>query len=165
MGPSGSGKTTCEMACDHGPFSDSGEGCTLRIVRNRPANWVIATLLMVQLAIGLQWQVAQAVVTPPERQMNGTEAGHCPTHSTKDSRTGREHGAGASTSAPSSHHDPAQKHDCCRSLGCQCHCAQGPGALALSLASAVPTASLLLPAFDARAPIGRTTELFRPPIN
>jgi hypothetical protein len=126
---------------------------------------MIATLVMFQLAIGLQWQVAQAVVTPPERQMNGTEAGHCPTHPSKDSRTGREHGAGASTtSAPSSHHNPAQKHDCCRSLGCQCHCAQSPGVLDLSLAGAAPASSLLLPVFDARPPVVRTTELFRPPI-
>jgi hypothetical protein len=34
------------------------------------ANWMSAALLMLQLAIGLQWQVAHAVVAQSEQQMN-----------------------------------------------------------------------------------------------
>jgi hypothetical protein len=41
-------------------------------------------LLMFQLAIGLQWQTVQAIVSQPEQQMDGMEAGHGPTHSSKD---------------------------------------------------------------------------------
>lgn len=145
-------------------FSHHSEGCTLRIVRKRPANWVIAALVMFQLAIGLQWDAAQAVVAPPERQMNGMEAGHCPAHPSKDSRTAQGRDAGASTSAPSSHKSPASKHDCCGSLGCQFHCAQSPCVFDLPLASITPSISVLVPFVDARAPVSRPTELFRPPI-
>jgi hypothetical protein len=112
-------------------------------MRNRPANWMIAALLMLQLTFGLQWQVAHAVVV--------SEPGHCPGH------------AGASTSAPSSQHNPADKHDCCRSQGCQCHCAQTPVTLDLPWTGAV-AALPLLPVFDAWRPVAPTTELFRPPI-
>jgi hypothetical protein len=139
-------------------------------MRNRPANWVITALLMLQLAIGLQWQVAQAVAAPTEPQMNGMQAGgmqagHCPGHQSKDSRTVEGGGSGASTSAPFSHDDPADKHDCCRSVGgCQCHYAQSPGALDLPRTSITFSALLLLPVFDARPPVARTNKFFRPPI-
>jgi len=145
-------------------FSHHGGGCTLRIMRNRPANWVITALLMLQLAIGLQWQVAHAAAAPPEPQMNGMEAGHCPGHQPKDSRTVEGGGAGASSSAPSSRDNPANEHDCCRSVGCQCHYAQSPGVLDLPRTSAAFSTLLLLPVFDARPPVARTNRLFRPPI-
>jgi hypothetical protein len=147
------------------PFFPRGEGCTLRFVRNRPANWIIAALLMFQLAIGLQWQTAQAVVAQPEQQMHGMEAGHCPTHSSGDSSIAQgRSAAGAPTSAPSSHNHPAGKHDCCNSLGCQCHCAQSPTALARTLVSPAVSTSVLLPILNARPPVARSNELFRPPI-
>jgi hypothetical protein len=111
----------------------------------------------------LQWQAAHAAVVPPEQQMSNM-AGHCPAHLSKDSRSDKGHRAGTSTSAPSPHNDPAGKHDCCSSLGCDCHCAQSPGVLDLPLARATLSSSLLLPAFDARPPVARTTEFFRPPI-
>src|ERR1700737_2302591 len=145
-------------------FFHHGDGCTLRIMRKRPANWVIAALLMVQLAMGFQWEVAHAVVAPPERQMNGMEAGRCPAHQSKYSRTDERRVAGASTSSPSSHDNPASKHDCCRSPGCQCHYAQSPGVLDLPRTSAAFSALLLLPVFDARPPVARTNKFFRPPI-
>jgi hypothetical protein len=104
---------------------------------NRFGNWVIAAFLMFQLAIGMQWQVAHADMAASERQTSGVDAGHCPGHAA---------------------------HDCCGSNDCQCHCAQGPAVLDLSPASAVCSASLLLPVFDARPPVARTNELFRPPI-
>jgi hypothetical protein len=113
----------------------------------RFGNWVIAALLMFQLAVGMQWQVAHADMAASERQTSGVDAGHCPGH--------------ASSHATST---PVHKHDCCGSNDCQCHCAQGPAVLNLSPASAVCSASLLLPVFDARHPVARTNELFRPPI-
>jgi hypothetical protein len=144
-------------------FSHHGDRCTLSIMRNRPSNWVITALLILQLAIGLQWQVAQAAAVLPEGQMNGMKAGHCAGHQSNDSST-IPGGAGASTSAPPSHHNPANKHDCCRSLGCQCHYAQTPALPGLLRLSAAYSAFLRLPVFDARLPVARTNELFRPPI-
>jgi hypothetical protein len=136
---------------------------------NRSANWVLTALLMLQLALGLQWQVAHAAAAPPEPQTGGmeaggTEAGHCPGHRPKDSRSVDGGGAGASTSAASSHDNPANKHDCCRSVGCQCHYAQSPGVLDLPRTIAAFSALLLLPVFDAQLPVARTNRLFRPPI-
>jgi hypothetical protein len=149
-------------------FSHHSEGCTLRTMLNRPAkwppNWIIAALLVFQLAFGLQWEAARAVVTPPEGQMDGMQAGRCPAHSSNDSRTDPGGGAGVSTSAQFSHHSPANKYDCCRSLGCQCHCAQSPGALGLPLSGVAPSPALQLPVFDARPPISCPSEFFRPPI-
>jgi hypothetical protein len=133
-------------------------------MRNRPANWVIAALLILQLAIGLQWQGAHAAVALPEPQKNRMEAGHCPGHHSSDSRTVEEGGAGASTAAPSSHDSPGNKHDCCRSVGCQCHYAQNPGVLDLPRARAVFSTLVLQPGFGARPPVARTNKLFRPPI-
>src|ERR1700730_13929433 len=89
------------------PFSHRGERCTLNIVRNRSANWVIAALLMLQLVIGMQWQVAHANMAAPERQASGMDARHCPDHPSKDLRTDERRGAAAPTSAPSSHNNPA----------------------------------------------------------
>jgi hypothetical protein len=131
-------------------------------MRNRTANWLITALLMVQLAIGLQWQAAHAAAAP-ERQMNGMKAGHCAGHQSNDSRS-IQGGAAASTSAPPSHDNPANKHDCCRSFGCQCHYAQTPAVFGLPRTSAALSALLLLPVFDARLPVAHTNELFRPPI-
>jgi hypothetical protein len=133
-------------------------------MRNRPANRMIAALLIFQLAIGLQWQVAHAVAAPPELQMSGVDARHCPTHPSKDSRTNERRGAEVSTRAPSSHNDLAHTHDCCGSLDCQCHCAQGPVVLDLPLAGVISPATFLVPLVNARPPVARTNELFRPPI-
>ena len=149
-------------------FSHHGEGCTLRIVHNRLANWVIAGLLMIQLVIGMQWQVAHADMVAPERQASGVDARHCPDHPSKDSITDVRGATEASTSAPSSHNYPNHKHDCCGSLDCQFHGGQGPGVLDLPVASAVCSTSFLLPFLDARSPVARTNEftneLFRTPI-
>jgi hypothetical protein len=143
-------------------FSHRGVRCTMKIVRNRSTHWVIAALLMLQLVIGMQWQVAHANMPPPERQASGVDTRHCPDHPSKDLGTDERRGAGAQTSAPSSQNKPAHTHDCC--VDCQCHGAQGPGVLDLPLASVVGSASFLPPFFDARSPVARTNELFRPPI-
>lgn len=133
-------------------------------MRNRPANWVIAALLMLELAVGLQWQVAHAAAALPDPQKNTVEAGHCPGHRSSDSRSIEGGGTGAASGAPSAQDDSGNKHDCCRSVGCQCHYAQNPGVLDLPRASAVFSTLLLQPMFGARLPVARTNKLFRPPI-
>jgi hypothetical protein len=109
-------------------------------MRDRLTNGMIAALLMFQFVIAMQWQVAHANIAPPERQASGVDELHCSGHSSPHT------------------------HDCCGSLDCECHCAQGPGVLDLTLASVVCPASFLLPFFDARSPVARSNELFRPPI-
>jgi hypothetical protein len=117
---------------------------------------MIAALLILQLAIGLPWQAAHATAALPERSMSGMEAGHCPGHQSND-LTIDEGG-------DSSHDNPAKNHDCCRSLGCQCHSAQSPGVLDLPSTREAFSSLEFLPAFNARPPVTRTTEFFRPPI-
>jgi hypothetical protein len=112
---------------------------------------MIAALLTLQLAIGLQWPAAHAVDVPAQQQLSGMQAGHCAGH------------AGAATNAPTSHSNPVNKHDCCRSLGCQCHPAQTPVVLDLPWTSADSTLALV-PVVDTRQPVAPATEFFRPPI-
>lgn len=131
-------------------------------MRNRPTTWVIAALLMLQLA--LPWQAAHAASALPEHPMSGAEAGQCPGHQSTDSAIDEGGGSGASTSAPSSHDNPAKKHDCCHSLDCQCHSAQSPGTLNPPPTRVILPSLDLLPTFDARPPVARTAEFFRPPI-
>ena len=145
-------------------FFPRGEKCRLRFVRNRTANWLISALLMFQLAIGLQWQTAQAVMAQAEPQTYGMKASHCPTYLSENVRTDQTHGAKSPTSAPSSHNHPAGKQDCCRSQGCQCHCAQSPMGFARTLVRPAPSPSVLLPILTARPPVARSSERFRPPI-
>jgi hypothetical protein len=147
------------------PFSDRGEGCRLNIVRNRLATWVLAVLPMMQLVLGMQWQAAHANVAAPALHASGVDTQHCPDHLSKASRTGQRRDAGASASVSSSHDSPVHYHDCCGSLDCQCHGAQGPGLLGVPMAGAVgPPSFLPPPFFDARPPVARTNEFFRPPI-
>ena len=133
-------------------------------MRRSPVGWVITALLMFQLAFGLQWQVARAVEVPPEQPTSGMEGGHCPAHQAK--RSGADEGldANTSTSPQSSHNHAAPKHDCCRSLGCQCHCAQSPGVLDFPRAGAPVSSSFFSSICDARPPVSRTNDFFRPPI-
>jgi len=144
-------------------FSHSNQRCTLGAMRKRRVNRVIAALLLFQLAFGLQWQVAHAIVLSPDLQASGIGA-HCPDHATKNSTADKEPRAAASEMASSQNNGPAPKHDCCGSLGCQCHSAQSSAVLNLSPASVVLSSPCQLPFADARPPIARLNEFFRPPI-
>lgn len=149
---------------DDGLFSHHDAGYTLTPVRNRSTNWVITALLMFQLAIGLQWQVAHAVEAAPERQMSSMESGHCPGHHAQVSDTDKGLHGSPSASPRSTPNQQVPKHDCCHSVGCQCHCAQPPGALDLPGVSTAPSSSPSLSIFDARPPVARMNQFFRPPI-
>jgi hypothetical protein len=115
-------------------------------------------LVMFQLAIGLQWRLMQAVVAPGQMA-----AGHCAAHAHPDLGKDTRHG-GEAASASSAPQMPGTQHDCCRSLGCQCHCVPSPVMAALTLAGPAFSVSFRVPVFDARPPVARTNELFRPPI-
>jgi hypothetical protein len=141
-------------------FSQRSEGCRLSIVRNRPATLLIAALLMFQLAFGVHWQLANAATVLPVHALDGE---HCPAHHPQPSEADQGLGAQTRGHVPSFPHAPINKHDCCQSLGCQCHCTQSPAAIELPIMSVSP-ATLRVPLFDARNPAARTSEFFRPPI-
>jgi hypothetical protein len=116
-------------------------------MRNGFANWVTPVLLMLQLVLGMQWQVAYANMDTAY-DASGVDARHCPDH----------------PPAPSAHSNLFHKHVCCGSVDCQCQGAQSPAVIHLPLVGVVSFGSVLLPCQDARPPVARTNELFRPPI-
>ena len=122
------------------PSIDAGAGVRLNAMRNRPANWVIAALLMLQLAIGLSGRAAYAGSLPEHPMSGAMEAVHCPGHQS------------------------STKHDCCRSLGCQGHSALSPGVLNLPPSRVAFSSLDLLSTCNARPAVARTNEFFRPPI-
>lgn len=115
-------------------------------------------LVMFQLAIGLQWKQAQAGAAAGE-----VAAGHCAAHAHAAVGKATRLGGGVS-SASSTQQIPGTQHDCCRSPGCQCHCVQTPVMTALTLGSPALSSARRVPVFDARLPVARTNQLFRPPI-
>lgn len=132
-------------------------------MRKKSANRMVAALLLIQLVLGLQWQVALANMPLPEQHAGAADPQHCPAHASKASPIDGRRDTLASTSAPS-HTSPVHKHACCGLLDCQCHGAQGSGARELPLAGIVCSASFVQPVFVTRPPVARTDELFRPPI-
>ena len=124
----------------------------------------MAALLLVQLVLGLQWQVALANMPLPEQQAGGSDPQHCPAHPSEASPIDGRRDDLTSTSVPSSDTSPVHKHACCGLLDCQCHGAQSSGARALPVAGIVCSAWFLQPVFVTRPPVARTDELFRPPI-
>jgi hypothetical protein len=137
--------------------------CRLWSVRRRVPKLIITALLMFQLAIGLQWQVAYAAVSPPERAMSGLQEQPCPSHQARAGEAQEMLGAKASTGVPFSPHGTFGKYDCCRTSSCQCHCAQPLAALDLPIGGAL-LPSVLLPTLNLRISATRSTEFFRPPI-
>jgi hypothetical protein len=135
-------------------------GVSSTAMRRTPLNLLTIALLMFQLAIGLQWQVAYAEDVPAEQGTNAVPGEHCKSHAAKAAAREIQ---GAQTRGPLFSKKAFGKHDCCRSAGCQCHCAQYLATLNLPVAKPhLPSAPL--PAFNLRAPATRTDELFRPPI-
>jgi hypothetical protein len=145
------------------PFSRRGAGCTLGTVRNGSSTLLIAALLMFQLAFGVHWQLANAATVLPVQGMNALDGEHCPVHHPQPSEADQRLGAQSRSHVPAFPHAPINKHDCCRSLGCQCHSTQSPALIELPIVSVSP-ASLRVPVFDARNPAAPTSEFFRPPI-
>jgi hypothetical protein len=132
-------------------------------VSRRSPSLLIIALLVFQLAFGVHWQTAHAAPVAP---VQGMDAGaeHCADHHQLQS-LGPDQGLGAQAygHVPASPQVPVNKHDCCRSMGCQCHCAQSPAVVELPSVNG-SLASVRVPDFGARNPDARTSEFFRPPI-
>jgi hypothetical protein len=107
-----------------------------------------------QLGFGMQWAYAHAAPIGPHTQQSLVSAGsgaHCLFHH-------------ASGGTPLPQHDSSRIHDCCALGGCVCHCTHSPLASDLPQVSAAEVCSCLLPAIEARVPIARLDEFFKPPI-
>jgi hypothetical protein len=127
---------------------------------------VLFALLAFQLAVGMQVGVAQAAAMPaaapvPTHGSHATGSDDaCPMHSSSSQtsqHTKISHVEAARDQAP-------DKHDCCRSSGCQCQCGNVPLAFNVSVVRSAPAAALVRPALAAGAPIAPPDTHFRPPI-
>jgi hypothetical protein len=103
-------------------------------------------VLLFQLAVGMNWPVAQAAPVPQHDQSGGMQMAHCPEHD--------------SSHPP----QPLAKHACCRAAGCQCHCAFTLGVTGPTGLRIVVSSGYLLPALEARVSTARPDQFFRPPI-
>jgi hypothetical protein len=115
---------------------------------------VLFILLTFQLGIGLQVGVA-SVPVPAGHAMSITHDDACPMHSLT-------HGANPDNTPATS--PVKDKHNCCKTSGCQSHCGS------ISLASnalpigSVRASTLMRVALNARAPTSHADAHFRPPI-
>jgi len=139
------------------------------MVHRGPTSYLMYAVLVFQLAVGMDWPVAHAATVPQQGQPGGMEMARCPEHASlgvgaggPDTHNGQVEGS--ADHDPSHHPEPPAKHHCCRSAGCQCHCAFTPGVAGPTGLRIVVTLGYLLPAFDARVATALPEEFFRPPI-
>ena len=125
---------------------------------------VLFTVLAFQLALGLQVGVAYAAAMPDASPVAGhaeavatTTAGDdaCPVHNASS------HG---SPHAKVPLNKFTDKHDCCKSSGCQCQCGNVPVAFNVSVTRSVSASANLQPARETRSPVAPADTHFRPPI-
>jgi hypothetical protein len=144
-------------------FYDYGRRSKLLIVRRRPASYLIYAVLVFQLAVGMHWPLAQAASVREQVHSSNAEAEHCPEHASLGKGIYAGQHAGSADRVPSHSQNPLQKHDCCRSAGCQCYCTYAPGIADLAGLRIVKS-GYFLPALDSRVATTRPDEFFRPPI-
>jgi hypothetical protein len=135
-----------------------GELSTLDFVRALPLLRILFALLAFQLAIGLQFSVARAAAVDSAQpaSVQATTGGIVDARAMRDRDVDVEQ-------CPS-HSKATSKHDCCRSSGCQCQCANSPASLGLLTIRSVPAASALRRDFSVRFVGARAEAHFRPPI-
>jgi hypothetical protein len=120
---------------------------------------VLFALLAFQLAVGLQIGVAQAaapaVALPMAAASVSSADDACPMHSS--SSQGSPH-------AKVPPNTSSDKHDCCKSSGCQCQCGNVPLAFNVSLNRNPLASALVRPVRAVRAVVAPADTHFRPPI-
>jgi hypothetical protein len=133
---------------------------------------VLFALLAFQLSVGLQVGVAYASSVSP--MVGGMDmAGHATDAVSAQVSTATVVTANGTTAtgvdscpmhakAPAG--TPADKHDCCKSSGCQGHCGSVPLAFNVSLTRNPPASTRVRPASTERAVIAPADTHFRPPI-
>jgi hypothetical protein len=124
-------------------------------VFRRLTHHIIHLLLILQLAVGMQLPIAQSASSAPLSTTQDPGGEHCPAH----------HATTSGKELPSpSPHGPAKHHDCCRSIGCQCHCTQAPVLLDLTPTVTAHPYGVSALDFETRADTARADDFFRPPI-
>jgi hypothetical protein len=148
---------------------------------------VLFTVLAFQLALGLQVGVAYAGVAPvnaadaaavvasvstPVNEVGSvhtiggdgtaTTGGDepCPMHNAPSA--GSSHIKASHTKAPLE--KSTDKHDCCKSSGCQCQCGNVPLAFNVSVTRGISAPALVQPTRASRSPVAPSDNHFRPPI-
>jgi hypothetical protein len=137
---------------------------------------LLFTLLAFQLALGLQAGVAFAsTISPPPASPHESSANigddACPMHnapSAMHNAASSTHDANALSHTPARVKAPleksADKHDCCKSTGCQCQCGNVPLAFNLSALRGASATTDAQPIRATGATIAPTDTHFRPPI-
>ena len=108
------------------------------------AHLLLFALLAFQLALGLQQSAGTPHPDTAQRSMSmsASDGGACPLH------------------APT----PDDKHDCCKSSGCQCQCGSVSLAVNLDAPKGIPASTQVQPITTVRFPTAPPDTLFRPPI-
>jgi hypothetical protein len=146
---------------------------------------VLFVLLAFQLAVGLQINAAQAGIATPGSTMAMDVAHAAASVATGaslaiDSSTSDEacpmHGGSHTAPSPRTGHDhfqqdnlapgkpTADKHDCCKSSGCQCQCGNLPLAVNVSVVRGIFAPTVVQRAPAARRVAALAESHFRPPI-
>lgn len=141
--------------------------CILSEVRPGPKSFILYAVLVFQLAVGMHLPIAQAIASAsdgPAAQVIGSSAPACPEHAAKVATPRAAHVSAVTGSGAHAQQSPLNRHSCCNSVGCQCHCSYTPVAPDLTAFSTVVGFSYLIPASEPRIASTRLHELFRPPI-
>ena len=137
---------------------------------------VLFAFLAFQLAVGLQLGVAQAAtsaVLPMAAHASrpSTNAASIPAKASSNSTTGTDDAcpmhSSSSQGSPEAKGPPntsSDKHDCCKSSGCQCQCGNVPLAFNVSLSRNSLGSALVRPVPAVRAVVAPADTHFRPPI-
>ena len=139
--------------------------------RSTTAQLLLFALLVFQLALGLQ-QSAGAPHPDTAHYTYLTHDGAAPAHHVATDATGHPDSAHRSISMSTSNdgacplHTPTpdDKHDCCKSSGCQCQCGSVSLAVNLDAPKGIPASTQVQPITTVRVPTSPPDALFRPPI-
>jgi hypothetical protein len=126
---------------------------------------MLQAVLVFQLAVGMQLPMAHASVLLGHEAVS-VDAEPCPEHASLEPASqaptvGAVHAEGSSARHRES---PFKTHDCCRSVGCQCHCMYTPSICRVTVVGVVTASAHLLPSAVARVTAARLDQIFRPPI-
>jgi hypothetical protein len=142
---------------------------------------VLFALLAFQLAVGLQMGVAHAATSPalpmaahaptPSKNItsipasaSGTAKASSSTASTDDACPMHSSPSQGSPHAKAPPNTSSDKHDCCKSSGCQCQCGNVPLAFNVALNRDSLASALVRPVRAVRAVVAPADTHFRPPI-
>jgi hypothetical protein len=124
---------------------------------------VLFALLAFQLAVGLQIGVAQAAAPAAALPMAAASVSSA-TASTDDACPMHSSSSQGSPHAKVPPNTSSDKHDCCKSSGCQCQCGNVPLAFNVSLNRNSLASALVRPVRAVRAVVAPADTHFRPPI-